>query len=49
MLAIITRLFPLWAVLLSVAAYFSPTTFTPIGPHVVYPTDADYVRDGRHP
>ncbi|WP_410013646.1 ketopantoate/pantoate/pantothenate transporter PanS [Sodalis sp. C49] len=34
MLAKITRLFPLWAVLLSIAAYYSPTTFTRIGPYV---------------
>ncbi|WP_114192438.1 ketopantoate/pantoate/pantothenate transporter PanS [Edaphovirga cremea] len=34
MLAKITRLFPLWAVLLSVVAYYTPTTFAPIGPHV---------------
>lgn len=34
MLAKITRLFPLWAVLLAVAAYYSPATFTPIGPNV---------------
>ncbi|MBK4786155.1 MAG: hypothetical protein FT714_19610, partial [Pantoea sp. Pent] len=27
MLAKLTRLFPLWAVLLSVAAYYSPSTF----------------------
>ena len=36
MLAMITRLFPLWAVLLSVAAYYSPTSFTGIGPYVTY-------------
>ncbi|WP_413732006.1 ketopantoate/pantoate/pantothenate transporter PanS [Sodalis sp. RH20] len=34
MLAKITRLFPLWAVLLSIAAYYSPTTFIRIGPYV---------------
>ncbi|MEQ4531719.1 MAG: bile acid:sodium symporter, partial [Mixta sp.] len=34
MLAKITRLFPVWAILLSVAAYFSPGTFTGIGPWV---------------
>ncbi len=34
MLAKITRLFPLWAVLLSIAAYFSPGSFTPVGPYV---------------
>jgi len=34
MLALITRLFPLWAVLLAVAAYYSPHTFTPLGPYV---------------
>lgn len=34
MLAKITRLFPLWAVLLSVVAYYTPTTFAPIGPYV---------------
>ncbi len=36
MLATLTRLFPLWAVLLSVAAYYSPTTFLGIGPWVAY-------------
>ena len=30
----LTRLFPLWALLLSAAAYFSPSTFTPIGAYV---------------
>ena len=34
MLARITRLFPLWALLLSAAACFSPGTFTGIGPWV---------------
>ncbi|WP_428944915.1 ketopantoate/pantoate/pantothenate transporter PanS [Pantoea sp. FN060301] len=34
MLATVTRLFPLWAVLLSVAAYYSPTLFLDIGPWV---------------
>src|SRR5712664_1129213 len=34
MLARVTRLFPLWAVLISVAAYFSPASFTGIAPHV---------------
>ena len=34
MLAKFTRLFPLWAVLLAVAAYSTPTTFTGIGPYV---------------
>lgn len=34
MLAMLTRLFPLWAVLLSVAAYASPDTFTGISPHI---------------
>ena len=34
MLAVLTRLFPLWALLLSVIAYFTPSTFTPIGPLV---------------
>ena len=34
MLAILTRLFPLWAILLSVAAYYTPSTFTGIGPYV---------------
>lgn len=29
----LTRLFPLWAVLCAVMAYFSPDTFTPIRPH----------------
>ncbi len=36
MLATVTRLFPLWAVLLSVAAYYMPTTFTGMGPYVPY-------------
>ena len=36
MLATLTRLFPLWAILLSAAAYFSPATFTGIGPWVSY-------------
>ena len=34
MLARVTRLFPLWAVLVSFAAYFSPTSVAPIAPHV---------------
>ena len=34
MLATITRLFPVWALLLSAAAYFSPPTFTPIGKYI---------------
>lgn len=34
MLVKITRLFPLWALLLSVAAYFRPATFIGIGPYV---------------
>ncbi len=34
MFARVTRLFPLWAVLISLAAYFSPSTFTPVAPHV---------------
>lgn len=36
MLATVTRLFPLWAVLLSVAAYYTPATFTGMGPYVPY-------------
>ena len=36
MLATLTRLFPLWAVLLSVAAYYTPGTFLGIGPWVTY-------------
>ncbi len=36
MLATITRLFPLWAVLLSVAAWYSPHIFLGIGPWVTY-------------
>ena len=43
MLARLTRLFPLWAVLLSVAAYFSPSTFLGIS------ADAYSVPHGRHP
>jgi BASS family bile acid:Na+ symporter len=34
MLARVTRLFPLWAVLVSVAAYFSPASFSGVAPHV---------------
>ena len=34
MLATLTRLFPLWALLLSVIAYYTPSTFTPVGPWV---------------
>ncbi|WP_070108462.1 ketopantoate/pantoate/pantothenate transporter PanS [Burkholderia plantarii] len=34
MFARVTRLFPLWAVLISLAAYFSPATFSPVAPHV---------------
>src|SRR6201992_878436 len=34
MLARITRLFPLWAVLVSVAAYCAPSSLTGIAPHV---------------
>jgi BASS family bile acid:Na+ symporter len=34
MLSRVTRLFPRWAVLISLAAYFSPETFTPVTPHV---------------
>ena len=34
MLSAVTRLFPLWALLLSVLAYYTPTTFTGIGPWV---------------
>jgi BASS family bile acid:Na+ symporter len=34
MLARITRLFPLWAVLASIAAYRSPSSVASIGPHV---------------
>ncbi|MBW7981867.1 ketopantoate/pantoate/pantothenate transporter PanS [Enterobacillus tribolii] len=34
MLSTFTRLFPLWAVLLSITAYFTPTTFTGVGPYI---------------
>ncbi|MDR5740801.1 MULTISPECIES: bile acid:sodium symporter family protein [unclassified Caballeronia] len=34
MLARITRLFPLWAVVVSIAAYLSPSSVTGIAPHV---------------
>ena len=34
MLARITRLFPLWAVLVSIAAYSAPSSVTGIAPHV---------------
>ncbi|WP_347254040.1 ketopantoate/pantoate/pantothenate transporter PanS [Leminorella grimontii] len=36
MLAKITRLFPLWAILLSIAAYSTPSAFTGIAPYVSY-------------
>ncbi|MBP9642464.1 MAG: bile acid:sodium symporter, partial [Budvicia sp.] len=36
MLAKITRLFPLWALLLSITAYYTPTTFTGIAPYISY-------------
>ncbi|VDZ75412.1 sodium/bile acid symporter family protein [Atlantibacter hermannii] len=49
MLALLTRLFPLWALLLSVIAYYTPTTFTPIGPWGCHAADADYVWHGRAP
>jgi len=34
MLATLTRLFPIWALLLSAAAYFSPGSFTLFGPYI---------------
>jgi BASS family bile acid:Na+ symporter len=34
MLARVTRFFPLWAVLFSLAAYARPASFTPLAPHV---------------
>jgi BASS family bile acid:Na+ symporter len=34
MLSRVTRLFPIWAVLISVAAYYSPASFTSVAPHV---------------
>jgi BASS family bile acid:Na+ symporter len=34
MLSRVTRLFPIWAVLISITAYFSPSTFTGVAPHV---------------
>ncbi|WP_131115126.1 ketopantoate/pantoate/pantothenate transporter PanS [Lichenihabitans psoromatis] len=33
-MAIVIRLFPLWTVLVAVAAYLSPTTFRPVSPYV---------------
>ncbi|GGY26804.1 ketopantoate/pantoate/pantothenate transporter PanS [Paludibacterium paludis] len=33
MTALLTRLFPLWAIALSIAAYFRPAVFTPLLPH----------------
>ena len=36
MLAKLTRLFPLWAVLLSAAAWYSPGVFLGIGPWVTW-------------
>ncbi|WP_144636852.1 bile acid:sodium symporter family protein [Bordetella genomosp. 13] len=35
-MSFITRLFPLWALLISAAAYFVPTTFRPLLPYVEY-------------
>ncbi|SNB72050.1 bile acid:Na+ symporter, BASS family [Arboricoccus pini] len=32
----ITQLFPLWAVLVALAAYFLPASFTPLGPYVAW-------------
>lgn len=46
MLATLTRLFPLWALLLSVLAYYTPTTFHPNWPMGHHPADADHVRYG---
>ncbi|MBE9606920.1 bile acid:sodium symporter family protein [Acetobacteraceae bacterium H6797] len=34
MISFLTRLFPLWALLISAAAYFTPATFLPVGPWV---------------
>lgn len=57
----ITRLFPLWALLFAVAAFFAPATFKPILPHVtlllgiimfamgVTLTPADFRRVAREP
>ncbi|AKJ43338.1 ketopantoate/pantoate/pantothenate transporter PanS [Pragia fontium] len=36
MLAKVTRLFPLWALLLSFSAYYTPGTFTGIAPYISY-------------
>ena len=36
MLARVTRLFPLWALAVSVAAYFQPAIFLPIGPWIAW-------------
>jgi bile acid:Na+ symporter, BASS family len=33
---ILTRLFPLWAIVFAVAAYLAPKSFTPIAPYVTY-------------
>ncbi|SDV46147.1 ketopantoate/pantoate/pantothenate transporter PanS [Chitinasiproducens palmae] len=33
-MSFITRLFPLWALLVAIAAYFAPSVFRPIGPSV---------------
>ncbi|UDL94528.1 bile acid:sodium symporter family protein [Lichenihabitans sp. PAMC28606] len=33
-MALVIRLFPLWTVLVAVAAYLSPTTFRPVSPYV---------------
>lgn len=57
----VTRLFPLWALLFAVAAFFAPSTFKPILPHVtlllgiimfamgVTLTPADFRRVAREP
>lgn len=57
----VTRLFPLWALLFAVAAFFAPATFKPILPHVtlllgiimfamgVTLTPADFRRVAREP
>ncbi|WP_369310538.1 bile acid:sodium symporter family protein [Providencia rettgeri] len=36
MLSKVTRLFPLWALLLSIAAYYTPNSFTGISPFISY-------------
>ena len=47
MLAKITRLFPVWAILLSAAACYTPALLPASAPGLPA-ADADHVRNGRH-